>query len=181
MSAICKKSVARETFTNLWPLKPIGALHNEVKVFSFTCVRPPRIRVRLRRKLSSSMSGRESIDGISDCDILLWKHVLRGRFLGVECPLKIRHFISTDMDRKRVTLVRRKLCHGPESSSKKNVFAINDLLTAWKSIKITPVFNHFLVFLLCYSTECPILQRFLWFPDCLISRICDDTFMFYEL
>ena len=35
LSAIGKKSVAGETFTNLWPLKANGALRNEVKVFSF--------------------------------------------------------------------------------------------------------------------------------------------------
>ena len=70
-----------------------------------------RNRVNSRRKLSSSMSGRESIVGTSPCDSVRWKHVLRGRLRGVECPKRVRTvpFISTDADRNRVTLVRRKL------------------------------------------------------------------------
>ena len=121
------------------------------------------------------MSGRESIVGTSPCDSVRWKHVLRGRLRGVECPKRVRTvrlFITTDREKTRFS---------PENGSneKKLFYHKHELLTAWKSTKITSVFNHFISFFWC-STECPILKRFLWFPDCLISRIRDDTFMIYE-
>ena len=57
------------------------------------------------------MSGRESIGGISDCDIALWKHVFRGRLRGVECPKTVRSYISTDGDMQQFTAVGRRLFH----------------------------------------------------------------------
>ena len=60
-------------------------------------------------------------------------------------------------------------------------FIINtNCLPLGNLLKSLPFSIILLVFLFWYTTKCPILKQFLWFPDCLISRIRDDTFMIYK-